>query len=164
VYTINNRNNKIKNKANTTGPLVENKKARLRFEMIETYQAGLELLGGEVKSLRLKQGSLEGARIVVRGGEAFVIGMTIPPYQGANSITMYDPERPRRLLLSKKEIGELLEAEGKKGLTVVPLELYNAHRYLKLRIAIARGKGKVDKREDLKRRDAKREMDRALKS
>lgn len=143
--------------------LIENKKARLRFEVLETYQAGLELHGFEVKSVRSKLGSLDGSRVIVRGGEAFIVGMTIPPYQVANAPKSYDPERPRRLLLSRKELVELLESESKKGLTLVPLELYNAGRYLKTRIAIVRGKGKADKREDMKRKEAKKEADRAMR-
>ncbi len=144
--------------------LIENKKVRLRFTILETYSAGLELSGGEVKSLRSKQGSLEGSRIVVRGGEAFLVGSTIPPFQVANTPETYDPEKPRRLLLKKKEIAEIADAESKKGLTAVPLEVYNAGRYVKLRLAIVKGKGKADKREDLKRADDMREAERAIKN
>ncbi len=143
--------------------LIDNKKARLRFEVLETYTAGMELEGTEVKSLRAKLGSLNGARVIVRGSEAFLVGMTIPPYQIANTKESYDPERPRRLLLSKKEIAELAEAEAKKGLTIVPLNVYNSGRYLKVAVAIVRGKGKSDKREDLKRRDAELDIKRALR-
>jgi len=143
--------------------LIDNKKARLRFEVLETYTAGMELEGTEVKSLRAKLGSLNGARVIVRGSEAFLVGMTIPPYQIANTKESYDPERPRRLLLSKKEIAELAEAEAKKGLTIVPLNVYNSGRYLKVAVAIVRGKGKADKREDLKRRDAELDIKRALR-
>ncbi|MES2668719.1 MAG: SsrA-binding protein SmpB [Patescibacteria group bacterium] len=143
--------------------LIENKKVGLRFEVLETYQAGLELAGYEVKSIRARLGSLNGARVIVRGGEAYIVGMTVPPFQIANAPKAYDPERARRLLLSRKEIAELLEAEAKKGLTLVPLELYNAGRYLKARIAIVRGKGKADKREDMKRLEAKKEADRAMR-
>lgn len=143
--------------------LITNKKAHMRFSVLETFQAGIELEGGEVKSVRAHRGSLEGARIVVRGGEAYLLGMTIPPYQVANTSGGYNPERNRRLLLKKSEIIELSNAEEKKGLTVVPLELYNAGRYLKVRVAIVEGKNKADKREDLKLRDDKRDMDRAMK-
>jgi SsrA-binding protein len=143
--------------------LVENKKAHLRYEVLETFQAGLELSGGEVKALRSKLGSLEGARVVVRAGEAYLMGATIPPYQVANTAETYDPERTRRLLLSKREITECAEAEAKKGLTIVPLEVYNAGNYIKVRIAIVRGKGKADKREDLKKKDDERESARVLK-
>lgn len=143
--------------------LLENKKVRLRFTILETYSAGMELSGGEVKSLRAHHGSLDGARIIVRAGEAYLIGATIPPYQIKNTPENYDSERTRKLLLSKKEIVELAEAESKKGLTIVPLEVYN-NRYLKLRIAIVKGKSKVDKREDIKKADAARDIDRALKT
>jgi SsrA-binding protein len=143
--------------------LIENKKARLRYSLLETFQAGLELSGGEVKSIRNKLGSLDGARIMVRGGEAYLVGSTIPPYQSANTAETYDPERTRRLLLSKKEIVQIAEAEERKGLTIVPLEVYNAGRYLKVRVAIVRGKGKADKREDLKKKDADREAQRVLR-
>lgn len=142
---------------------IQNKKALLRFSVIETFQAGIELSGAEVKAVRSKQGKLDGARVIVRGGEAFLIGMSIPPYQPSNTPAGYNPERNRRLLLSKKEIAELLTQEERKGLTIVPLEVYNAGRYLKVRIAIVRGKNKADKRETLKEKDAKRDIERALK-
>lgn len=144
--------------------LVEYKKAFLRFAPLETFAAGLELSGQEVKALRSKLGSLEGARVVVRGGEVFIVGMTIPPYQSANAPKSYDPERARRLLLSKKEIAGLYAAESKKGLTIIPLEVYTAGAFIKARIAIVRGKGKEDRREDLKKRDATREAGRVLKN
>ena len=143
--------------------LIENKKARLRFEVLTTYQAGLELLGTEVKSVRTKLGSLDGSRVIVRGGEAYIVGMTIPPFQAANAHKGYDPERTRRLLLKRPEIAELLDAEAKKGLTIVQLEVYNNGRYLKASVAIVRGKNKADKREDMKRADAKKETAQLLK-
>ncbi|MGB4076134.1 MAG: SsrA-binding protein SmpB [Minisyncoccia bacterium] len=143
-------------------PVIENKKARLRFSVLEDFSAGIELSGSEVKSLRGGNGSLDGARVIVRGGEAYLVGMTVPPYQSANASKDYDPMRTRRLLLSKKEIALLSDAESKKGLTVVPLEVYN-NRHLKVRIAIVRGKGKADRREDLKKKEASREAARALR-
>lgn len=144
--------------------LVKNKKALIKYAPLEHFAAGLELLGPEVKSLRNKLGSLDGARVVVRGGEAFIVGMTIPPYQAANTPKGYDPERPRRILLKKEEIAELAAAESKKGLTIIPLEVYTAGRFVKARVAIVRGKGKEDRREDLKKRDALRETGRILKN
>mgnify|MGYP006279990811 CR=1 FL=1 len=144
--------------------LITYKKALLKYQPIETMTAGLELVGSEVKSLRAKLGSLEGSRVVVRGGEAFIAGMTIPPYQAANTPKGYDPERPRRLLLTKQEILELASTESKKGLTVVPLSVYNYKGLIKARIAIVRGKGKEDRREDLKKREAEREAGRLLKN
>ncbi len=144
--------------------LIKNKKAHMLYEILETFSAGIELLGQEVKALRGSLGSLEGSRVVVRGGEAFIVGMTIPPYQAANMPKSYDPERARRLLLAKKEIALLADKESKKGLTIVPLEVYTSGRFVKARIAIVRGKGKADRREDLKKRDAMREVGRVLKN
>ena len=144
--------------------LVEYKKALLKFSPLESYAAGLELLGTEVKALRNKLGSLDGARVVIRGGEAYITGMTIPAYQPANTKKNYDPERARRLLLKKNEVAELLAAESKKGLTIIPLEVYTSKKLVKVRVAIVRGKGKSDRREDLKKKDATREAARILKN
>jgi SsrA-binding protein len=140
--------------------LVENKKARFNYDILEEYEAGLELLGHEVKSLRAGQAKLEGSHIIVRGGEAYVVGMVISPYQPGNTPTEYDPNRSRKLLLTKKEIDILAKAEGQKGLTIVPLSVYNKGKVLKLRIAVARGRKKFDKRAVLKKRDTEREMQR----
>ena len=90
--------------------------------------------------------------------------MTIPPYQAANTPKTYDPERTRRLLLAKKEIAHLAAEEAKKGLTIIPLEVYSTGRLVKAKIAVVRGKGKADRREDLKKRDASRETARVLKN
>ena len=144
--------------------LVENKKAHLNYEILEEYEAGLELLGGEVKSLRAKLGKLDGAHITVRGGEAYLIGATIAPYQSGNTPADYEPARNRKLLLTKKEIAILGAHESQKGLTIVPLRVYNKGRHLKLALGVARGKKKYDKRATLKERDTKREMQRSLKN
>ncbi|NQV93484.1 SsrA-binding protein SmpB [Candidatus Kaiserbacteria bacterium] len=143
--------------------LIHNKKATFNFELLESFEAGLELLGSEVKSIRKKQGSLEGSHVVVRGDEAFLVGATIPLYQPANNPKDYDPERTRRLLLNKKEISELASAESQKGLTIVPISVYNKGRNLKLQIAIARGKKKADKRQTIKERDTKKDIERQMK-
>jgi SsrA-binding protein len=143
--------------------LIEYKKAGLKFERLEEFEAGMELFGYEVKSLRAKHGSLDGSRIIVRGGEAYLSGATIPPYQAGNTPKDYDAARVRRLLLKKREIAHISGADSKKGLTVVPIEVYNKGSVLKLRIAIVRGKGNADRREDLKLKDAKREAARVLK-
>lgn len=143
--------------------LIRNKKAHFNFEILKSFEAGIELLGFEVKSLRAGQGSLEGARVIVRGGEAYLTGVTIPPWQAANAPKDYDPERSRRLLLKKPEIVELADAEEQKGLTAVPISVYNKGRNLKVEVAIARGKKKHDKRETIKRRDTERDLQRRLK-
>jgi SsrA-binding protein len=142
--------------------LIQNKKAYFNYEILEKIEAGIELLGFEVKSLKNGQGSLEGAHVTVRGAEAFVINMQIPPYQPANTPKEYDPLRNRRLLLTKKEITALAGAEGQKGLTIVPISVYNKGRELKVEIAIVRGKKKYDKREAIKKRDTEREIRRNL--
>ena len=144
--------------------LVKNKKAHFNYEILEKTEAGIELLGFEVKSLKKGQGSLEGSHITIRGNEAFIINMQIPPYQPANTPKDYDPLRNRRLLLTKKEISSLLEEEKQKGLTIIPLSVYNKGRKLKLEIAVVRGKKKYDKRETIKKRDTDREIRRTLKN
>ena len=144
--------------------LIENKKVSFDYEILETLEAGLELLGFEVKSLRAGHGSLKGARVVARGGEAYLVGATIPAWQMANAPKSYDPERTRRLLLSKKEILRVASAESEKGLTIVPLSVYTRRQRLKLGIAIARGKKKEDKRHSIRAREEKRRIERSLKS
>ncbi|MBN2094190.1 MAG: SsrA-binding protein SmpB [Candidatus Zambryskibacteria bacterium] len=144
-------------------PLIQNKKAYFNYEILEKHEAGIELLGFEVKSLKKGQGSLEGAHITVRGKEVFIIGMQIPPYQVANTPNDYNPLRNRRLLLTKKEIETLSKVEGQRRLTLVPISVYNKGRKLKVEVAVARGKKKFDKRETIKKRDTEREIKRSLK-
>jgi SsrA-binding protein len=109
-------------------------------------------------------GTITSAFCIVRGGEAYIIGMHIPPYQPHNTDLRYDPDRTRRLLLSKKEIKKLAEKDGTKGLTLVPISLYSKGRHLKVSVAIARGKKVFDKRETIKKRDLDREMEREYKA
>lgn len=143
--------------------LVENNRVGFDYSIIGEMEAGLELFGYEVKSLRAGRGSLKGARIIARGGEAYLVGASIPPWQLANAPKTYDPERTRRLLLSEKEIAQISSAEAEKGLTIVPLRVYNKNRRLKLAIAIARGKKKEDKRQSIRAREEKRRIERTLK-
>lgn len=143
--------------------LIRHKKANLEYEILEEFEAGLELLGLEVKSLRKGQGKLEGGHIIIRGGEAYIVGMDIPPYQAANTKKDYDSSRTRRLLVTKKEIGTLAGFEKQKGLTIVPISVYNKGTKLKLKIAVARGKKSRDKREDLKKKTVKRDIERIMK-
>ncbi len=143
---------------------VQNKKVGFDYTILEEIEAGLELFGFEVKSLRAGHGSLKGARVVARGGEAYLVGATIPAWQPANAPKGYDSERTRRLLLSHKQIAHVSSAEGEKGLTIVPIKVYNRGRNLKLLIAIAKGKKKADKRQSIRSRDEKRSIERTLKS
>ena len=144
--------------------LLRNKKIYLNFKVMQTFDAGMELFGYEVKALRQKLGSLKGAHITVRGGEAYLLGATIPAYQPANAPDSYDPMRNRRLLLTKKQIGALAGFEGQKGLTIVPISVYSKGPKLKLEIAVVRGKKQHDKRETLKKKDVKRKIERTLKT
>ncbi len=143
--------------------LIDNRRALFDYTVLEELEAGIELVGTEVKSIRMGLGSLKGARVVARGGEAYLVGATIPPWQIANAGTDYDPERPRRLLLNAKEIAHVASAEGQKGLTIVPLSLYNRGRVLKLGIAIVRGKKQHDKRETIRKREEGRKIAREMK-
>ncbi len=142
----------------------ENRKAHFNYEILEKYEAGIELLGSEVKSVRGGQMSLEGAFVIVRGGETYLINASIPPYQPKNAPKDYDPLRNRRLLLTKKEIAELAGSEKNKSLTIVPISVYNKNRKIKVEIALVKGKKKFDKRETIKKRDTDREIRRTLKS
>ena len=144
--------------------VVENKKVRFDYTILEEIEAGLELLGPEVKSLRAGRGSLKGARVVARGGEAYLVGASIPPWQTGNTPKGYDAERPRRLLLSQGQIAHVASAEAQRGLTIVPIRVYNSRRNLKLLIAIARGKKKEDKRHSIRSREEKRRIERTLKN
>lgn len=142
---------------------INNKKALFDYDILEEFEAGIALPGTAVKSVRNGSGKLDGAHVVVRGGEAFLVGASIPPYQRANAPEDYDPETALKLLLSKKELKRLEIDSESKGLTIVPIQLYNAGRLIKLKIALARGKKKHDKRETIKARDTKRDLDRELK-
>ena len=143
---------------------IQNRKARFNFEILETLEAGLVLHGFEVKALRAGKAKLDGAYVLVRGGEAFLTGATISPYQPANTPKSYDPERARKLLLSKKELAYLERETETAHLTAVPLRCYNENGKIKLEIAVARGKKKADKRETIKARDSKRDIERTLKN
>lgn len=144
--------------------LVSNQKAYFNYEIIEKFEAGLELHGFEVKALKLSRASLVGARVIIRGGEAYLVGAVVQPYQAKNLPADYEAGRSVKLLLTKKEISRLAGVEHQRGLTIVPLSVYNKAGKLKLELAIARGKKKYDKRETLKKREAKRQIDRTLKT
>ena len=143
--------------------LIENKKAFFDYEILEKFEAGLELKGPEVKTLRNKQGSILAARVIIRAGEAFVVGMEIPPYQPLNTPKDYDSQRTRRLLLNKKEIKYLTGKAEERGLTIIPIRVYTKGRRIKIEIAVARGKKKYDKRQKIKEREDKRKIERTLK-
>lgn len=138
--------------------LVDSKKLHLTYVITDTKEAGIELVGFEVKSLRKKQGSLDGAKIIVRGGEAFLVGAYIPAYQPANTPKSYDPYRTRRLLLTKEEIFDLYATEQAKTLTLAPHSLYLKGNLIKCEVAICKKKDVRDKREDIKKDISRREL------
>ncbi len=144
--------------------LIENKKVGLDYEILETFEAGIELLGYEVKSIRAHQGSLLGAHVTIRGGEAFLITANIPPFQEKNTPASYDSRRNRRLLLTTPEIHKLASLEAKKGLTIVPISMYSKNRKIKVEIAIVKGKKAHDKRQDIKKRETLRAIRREISS
>lgn len=144
--------------------LIEHKKVNFDYELLEQFEAGVQLFGTEVKSLRAHHGKLEGAHVTVRGGEAFLMNAEIPAYQAGNTDKGYEAKRNRKLLLTKKELADIAKAEEQAGLTIVPISMYNKGRVIKLRLAIARGKKKGDKRETIKKRESLREIARAVKN
>ncbi len=143
--------------------LIDNRKAYFNYEIIQAYEAGIELLGFEVKSIKGGRAILAGAFAIVRGGEVYLMNMQIPPYQVGNTPESYDPMRTRKLLLNKKQIKEIAPSDNMKGLTLVPLSLYSKGRLIKVKLAVVKGKKNYDKRETIKKRDVKREIDREYK-
>lgn len=141
----------------------ENRKARFDYEILEKYEGGIELYGSEVKAVRAGKISLEGAFVIVRGGEAFLINANIQPYQANNIAKDYDPLRNRKILLTKKELKELADTEKNKSLTIVPISMYNKGRKIKIEIALVKGKKKFDKRETIKKRETDIEIRREYK-
>ena len=141
----------------------ENRKVYFNYEILEKYEVGIELFGSEVKSVRSGKMSLEGAFVIVRGGECFLINANTPPYQPNNTPKEYDPLRNKKLLLTKKEIRVLADSGNNKSLTIVPISVYNKGRKIKISIALAKGKKKFDKRETIKKRETDREVRREVK-
>ncbi len=142
--------------------MLTNRRARHDYDLLDRVEAGLVLSGSEVKSLRRGGGSIAEAYARFRGGEAFLEGATIPVYEEA-SYNNHEIDRARKLLLHRREIDELRAAVERRGLTVVPLRLYFKQGRAKLELAVARGRKRHDKRRAAAERDAKREMDRALR-
>lgn len=140
-----------------------NRRAYFDYEILETYEAGIELLGHEVKSVKTGHINLAGSFAVIRKEEAWLISATIPPYQSKNTTSSYEPTRSRRLLLHKSEIKELVGKTAQKGLTIVPLKVYTKHSRVKILIGLARHKKKADKREAIKKRETEREIERIVK-
>lgn len=143
--------------------LAENKKAHYDYKIAETYEAGLVLIGQEVKSIKTGHISLKGSYVVIKNNEVFLIGANIPPYQPKNAPGNYEAERSRKLLLTKSEIKSLIGKSKQKGLTLVPLKVYTKKGKIKMEFALAYGKKAHDKREKIKKKEFQREKERLLK-
>jgi len=139
--------------------IVQNKKARFEYEILDTIEAGIVLKGTEVKSVRLKKVNIQDAYARIKDGEAFLHGMNISPYESGN-IFNHDPLRVRKLLLHKQEIKRLTGKQQEKGLTLVPLKVYWKNGKVKVLLGLAKGKTLYDKRHDIKKRDSDRELQR----
>lgn len=143
--------------------LAQNKKAGHDYFIEETYEAGMVLQGTEIKSIRAAKVQLKDSYVRLRNGEAWIINMHISPYEQGNRFN-HDPLRERKLLLHKKQIGELVGRTKQDGYTIVPLKIYIKDGYAKLLIGVGKGKKNYDKRDDLKKKEAKREMERVFKA
>ncbi len=142
--------------------IIDNRKARHEFMFLEKYEAGIELRGTEVKSLRAGKGSLQDAYARIENGQLWLYNLHISAYAFGN-INNHEEKRPRRLLLHKSEIARLYAAVREKGLTLVPVRLYFSGALVKVELALARGKKLYDKRDTLAERDSKRQIERTLK-
>ena len=143
-------------------PVVDNRRARHEYHIKENYEAGLVLVGTEVKSLRAGKGNLQDAYAYVKAGEVWVNNFHISPYEQGNQFN-HDPLRPKKLLLHKREIQKLRSIQQEKGYTLIPLKTYFKRGKLKMDLAVAVGKKMYDKREALAQKDAKREIERTMK-
>lgn len=142
----------------------DNRQARFQYEILETYEAGIELLGTEVKSIREGRVNLRDGFALVRDGEVWLQNVHISPSKSASQFFNHDPRRTRKLLLHRDEIRKLIGKTEQKGLTLVPLKLYLKRGWVKVSLGLARGKKLHDKRETLKRKQINREVERALKN
>lgn len=143
--------------------LASNKKAFYSYSIEDTFEAGLVLSGHEVKSIKNGQASLNGAYVSIRGGEAWLKNAYVAKYKQATNLESYNESQERKLLLHKKEIVKLSNRLNEKGLTLVPLELYTKKNRIKLKIGLAKGKKQFDKRESIKKKELKRNIDRTLR-
>jgi len=138
--------------------IATNKRAYFDYQILETYEAGIELKGYEVKSIKTGRINLSGSYAVLKNNQIWLINVDIPPYQAKNTPLDYDPKRTRRLLLKKAEIKGLVGKVQEKGLTLVPLKVYTKNRKIKIEIGLAKSRKKVDKRELIKKREFKKEV------
>lgn len=139
-----------------------NPRANFNYEILETIEAGIVLEGHEVKSVKTGKASIKGSYVKIYNNEPFLVGATVSPYQPANTPKNYDPQRSRKLLLSKQEISKFIGLSQSQGLTLIPLKFYDKRGKIKLLIGVAKGKKKYDKRETIKKKDLARAKQRGI--
>ncbi|MBZ1345288.1 MAG: SsrA-binding protein SmpB [Candidatus Nealsonbacteria bacterium] len=144
--------------------LAENKKAYFNYQVLEKFEAGISLIGQEVKSLKTRGVSLAGNYVTIKDGQVFWVGAHIPAYQPKNALIDYAPERGRKLLLKKSEISYLIGKVRQRGLTLVPLKIYTKNGKIKLEFGVGKGRKKIDKRDLIKKRETEREIKKELKT
>ena len=151
-------------KSNGYKIISDNRQARFQYEILETYEAGIQLVGTEVKSIRAGKVNLKDGFALIRNGEVLLLNVHISPHHTTSQIFNHDPRRTRKLLLRRDEIRKLVGKVEQQGLTLVPLKMYLKRGWVKVDIALARGKRLHDKREDVRKRQDQRDMQRALKN
>lgn len=143
--------------------IAENRKARFNYEILETFEAGIELKGPEVKAIKSGRANITGAFATMKNGEIWLTNSDIPPYQPKNTPADYDSKRPRRLLMKKSEIKYLTGKIKSDRLTILPLKLYTKKTRIKVELGLGRGKRQYEKRETIRKKESEREIDRTLK-
>ena len=143
--------------------IAQNKKVSFDYEILEKYEAGVELLGLEVKSIKNGHISIQGSFVVVRDSQLYLLNAFVPPYQPKNAPSNYNPSRTRRLLLHRFQTKKLIGKTKEKGLTLMPFKVYNKDNKIKIEVVLARPRKKIDKREKIRGRDVQREIERELK-
>lgn len=144
--------------------IATNKKAHFDYQILETFEVGIELKGFEVKAIKTGRVNLASSFVTIKNNQTWLINADIPPYQPANAPKDYDSKRTRRLLLSDSEIRNLIGQAQEKGLTIVPIKVYNKGNLIKLEIGLGKSKKKFDKRAKIKKKDIERDLGRSLKS
>jgi SsrA-binding protein len=144
--------------------IADNRQARFQYEILETYEAGIQLMGTEVKSIRAGKTNLKDGFATIRNGEAFLMNVHISPHSTTRELFNHEPRRTRKLLMNRDEIRKLTARVDQDGLTLVPLKMYLKRGWVKIDIALARGKKLHDKREATRKREDQRDMQRALKN
>jgi SsrA-binding protein len=147
----------------TSNQFASNQPASQKYRRLECYEAGIKLLGSEVKAVKAGLAAITGAYVVVRGGEAYAINVTIPQWQSNNPSSAHEPERPKKLLLSKKQLRKLEDYDQKKGFALVVYSLYNKNGLIKVDLCVSVNKTTRDKRQEIKRRDQARDIRRQTK-